>query len=177
MDGEVGLWEMQRQWLPRAVGILDLFHVLERLWQAAHCFHPEKTPQAEQFVTRRLRQLLQGKVKGVIAGLRRLLKQHDLHGQKRRTLQAVIRYYSNNRRHMRYDEYLAAGYPIGSGVAEGACRHLVKDRLELTGMRWTVTGAQAMLHQRAIYLNGDWEDYMSYYIQTEQTTLYWRSAA
>jgi hypothetical protein len=177
MDGEVGLWEMQRQWLPRAVGILDLFHVLERLWQAAHCFHPEKSPQAEQFVTRRLRQLLQGKVKGVIAGLRRLLQQRDLHGQKRRTLQAVIRYYSNNRRHMRYDEYLAAGYPIGSGVAEGACRHLVKDRLELTGMRWTVTGAQAMLHQRAIYLNGDWEAYMSYYIQTEQSKLYRRSAA
>jgi hypothetical protein len=159
------------------VGILDLFHVLERLWQAAHCFHPEKTPQAEQFVTRRLRQLLQGQVNTVIDGLRRLLKQRGLHGQKRRTLQAVIRYYSNNRRHMRYAEYLAAGYPIGSGVAEGACRHLVKDRLELTGMRWTVTGAQAMLHQRAIYLNGDWEDYMSYYIQTEQTTLYRRSAA
>jgi hypothetical protein len=177
LDGEAGLWEMQRQWLPRSIGILDLFHVLERLWQAAHCFHPEKSPQAEQFVTRRLRQLLEGKVQGVIGGLRRLLKQRDLHGQKRRTLQAVIRYYSNNRRHMRYDQYLAAGYPIGSGVAEGACRHLVKDRMELTGMRWTVSGAQAMLHLRAIYLNGDWDDYMSYYIHTEQTTLYQRTAA
>jgi hypothetical protein len=177
MDGEAGLWEMQRQWLPRSVGILDLFHVLERLWQAAHCFHPETSPQAEQFVTRRLRQLLEGKVHSVITGLRRLLKQHHLHGQKRRTLQAVIRYYSNNRHHMRYDEYLAAGYPIGSGVAEGACRHLVKDRMELTGMRWTVNGAQAMLHLRAVYLNADWDTYMNYYIHTEQTTLYRRSAA
>jgi hypothetical protein len=177
MDGEAGLWEMQRQWLPRAVGILDLFHVLERLWQAAHCFHPEKSPQAERFVTRRLRQLLQGKVQGVIGGLRRLVKQHNLRGQQRRTLQAVIRYYSNNCRHMQYDEYLAAGYPIGSGVAEGARRHLVKDRLELTGMRWTVNGAQAMLHLRAIYLNGDWDAYMDYYIHTEQTTLYRQSAA
>ncbi|MCI0356302.1 MAG: ISKra4 family transposase [Acidobacteria bacterium] len=177
MDGEVGLWEMQREWLPRSIGILDLFHVLERLWQAAHCFHPETSPQAEQFVTRRLRQLLTGKVNRVIRGLRRLLKQRDLHGQKRRTLQAVIRYYRNNRQHMRYDEYLAAGYPIGSGVAEGACRHLVKDRLELTGMRWTVNGAQAMLHLRAIYLNGDWDDYIAYYIHTEQTTLYQQTAA
>jgi hypothetical protein len=177
MDGEVGLWEMQRQWLPRAIGILDLFHVLERLWQAAHCFHPEQSPEAERFVTRRLRQLLEGQVNRVISGLRRLLKQRDFLGQKRRTLQAVIRYYANNRRHMRYDEYLAAGYPIGSGVAEGACRHLVKDRMELTGMRWTVNGAQAMLHLRAIYLNGDWDDYMNYYIQTEQDTLYGRAAA
>jgi hypothetical protein len=56
---------------------------------------------------------------------------------------------------MRYDEYIAAGYPIGSGVAEGACRHLVKDRMERTGMRWTVVGAQAMLNLRAVYLNGD----------------------
>jgi hypothetical protein len=177
MDGEAGLWEMQRQWLPRAIGILDLFHVLERLWQAAHCFHPETSPQAEQFVTRRLRQLLNGKVQDVIRGLRRLLKLHDLRGAKRRTLQAVIRYYRNNRRHMRYDEYLAAGYPIGSGVAEGACRHLVKDRMELTGMRWTVNGAQAMLHLRAIYLNGDWDAYMNYYIHTEQATLYRQAAA
>ena len=72
-------------------------------------------------------------------------------------LRSVIGYYENNRQHMRYDEYLAAGYPIGSGVAEGACRHVVKDRLEQTGMRWTINGAQAMLHLRAIYLNGTLE--------------------
>ena len=73
---------------------------------------------------------------------------------------------------MRYDVYLAAGYPIGSGVAEGACRHLVKDRMEQTGMRWTVAGAQAMLHLRATYLNGDWEAFCVYRIQQEQIRLY-----
>ncbi len=78
---------------------------------------------------------------------------------------------------MRYDEYLAAGYPIGSGVAEGACRHVVKDRLEQTGMRWTVAGAQAMLHLCATYLNGQWNDFLNYRIETEQTKLYRRSAA
>ena len=64
------------------------------------------------------------------------------------------------------------GYPIGSGVAEGACRHLVKDRLEQTGMRWTVPGAQAMLNTRSLYLNGQWNEFVEYRIQTEQATLY-----
>ena len=71
----------------------------------------------------------------------------------------------------------AAGYPIGSGVAEGACRHLVKDRLEQTGMRWTVEGAQAMLQVRALYLNDQWEDYLGFRVEQEQAQLYKRDAA
>ena len=177
MDGEAALWGVQREWLPRAVGILDLFHVLERLWHAAYCFHPEGSGQAEQFVAHRLRMLLDGKVGYVIGGLKRLREEHELRGEKRRTVNAVIRYYENNRQHMRYDEYLAAGYPIGSGVAEGACRHLVKDRLEQTGMRWTLCGAQAMLHLRAIYLTGRWDEYVNYRIETEQAALYGKRAA
>ena len=85
---------------------------------------------------------------------------------------AVIGYFENNRAPRRYDEYLAAGYPIGSGVAEGACRHLVKDRLEQTGMRWVLEGAQAMLYLRATYLNGDWEAFIDYRIRAEQERLY-----
>lgn len=177
MDGEAGLWQMQKEWLPRAIGILDLFHVLQRLWAVAYCFHPEKSKAAEDFVTHYLRMLLEGKVGYVIGGLRRRLKDPKLRGEKRRTVTACIGYYENNREHMHYDEYLAAGYPIGSGVAEGACRHLVKDRMEQTGMRWTAHGAQAMLHLRAIYLNGDWESYMDYRIEAEQDELYRRNAA
>jgi hypothetical protein len=177
MDGERALWDVAREWLPRAVGVLDLFHVLERLWQAAYCFHAERGSEAEAFVTNRLRMLLQGKVGYVIGGLKRLRNEHDLQGEKRKTLNAAITYYENNRDHMKYDEYLAAGYPIGSGVAEGACRQLVKDRLECTGMRWTVNGAQAMLHLRAIHLNDCWDDFVNYRIEAEQTRLYRRSAA
>lgn len=177
MDGEVALWEVQREWLPRAVCILDLFHVLERLWQVAHVFHREGSHEAEQFVTRHLRLLLKGKVGYVIGRFKRLRNEHALSGSRRRIVSATIGYYENNRRHMRYDEYLAAGYPIGSGVAEGACRHVVKDRLEQTGMRWTVSGAQAVLHLRAIYLNGNWKNFVNYRIETEQATLYRRSAA
>ena len=78
------------------------------------------------------------------------MAQSDLRGEKRRRSQRAIGYFDRNREHMRNDEYLAAGYPIGSGVAEGACRHLVKDRMERTGMRWTVRGAQAKLNLRSV---------------------------
>lgn len=176
MDGEKQLWDLQADWLPRAVPILDLFHVTERLWAAAHCFHVEKSPAAERFVEHYLRMLLEGKVDGVIRSFRKLLATRRLTGQKRRRVQAAITYYDNNREHMRYDEYLAAGYPIGSGVAEGACRHLVKDRLERTGMRWSLPGAQAMLHLRAMYLNDDWSAFVEHRIQREQTTLYAQAA-
>lgn len=177
MDGEAALWNVQREWLSRAVGVLDLFHVLERLWQVAHAFHREGSSDALEFVTHHLRQLLEGKAGYVIGHFKRLRDQLALRGAERRTVTAAIRYYENNRCHMRYDEYLAAGYPIGSGVVEGACRHLVKDRLEGTGMRWTVPGAQAMLHLRAIYLNGQWNDYVNYRIEIEQDGLYRRTAA
>ena len=89
-------------------------------------------------------------------------------------VKSAIEYLENNREHLQYDEYLAAGYPIGSGVAEGACRHLVKDRLEQTGMRWTVEGAQAMLHVRALYLNDQWEEFLEFRVEQEQARLYQR---
>ena len=177
MDGEHALWEAQRVYFPEAVGILDLFHVMERLWTAAHCFHAEGSAEAEEFVEARLRDLLQGRVGYVIGGLRQRLTKHGLRGARAQRLTAVITYFENNREHMRYDEYLAAGYPIGSGVAEGACRHLVKDRMEGTGMRWTVVGAQAMLHLRAVYLNDQWDDFIEERIQREQLRLYGKDAA
>lgn len=177
MDGESALWDVQREWIPHAVGILDLFHVLERLWHVSYCFHREGTADAAAFVTHRLRQLLEGKVGYVIGGLKILLGQYRLQGQKRRTVRAAIQYFENNREQMRYDEYLAAGYPIGSGVAEGACRHVVKDRMEQTGMRWTLRGAQSMLHLRVIYLNGNWDTFINYRIQREQKRLYGANAA
>jgi hypothetical protein len=177
MDGERALWEAQRVYFPEAVGILDLFHVMERLWTAAHCFHAEGSDAAEEFVADRLRGLLEGRVGHVIGGLRQRLTKHQLTGSRRKTLDSVITYLENNREHMRYDAYLKAGYPIGSGVAEGACRHLVKDRMEQTGMRWTVSGAQAMLHLRATYLNDQWEEFIEDRIEREQTTLYGKDAA
>lgn len=172
LDGEHSLWDMQQYWFKRAVGILDIFHVSERVWGVAHCFHKQGTDAAQTFATHHLRMILDGKVSYVIRNFQRMLTERKLNKEKRRTIQAAITYFQNNREHMHYDQYLAAGYPIGSGVAEGACRHLVKDRMELTGMRWERPGAQAMLHLRAIYLNGEWSSFINFRIQNEQAKLY-----
>jgi hypothetical protein len=172
MDGERALWKRLLALVPGIVGILDLFHVLERLWQAAHCFHPEGSEEAKAFVRDRLFRLLRGEVGYVIGGLKQMATKQALRGSHGRQLSAVIGYLERNRRLMRYDAYLAAGYPIGSGVAEGACRHLVKDRMEGTGMRWCVPGAQAMLDLRAVYLNDQWEAFQQHRIEHEHQRLY-----
>ena len=172
MDGERALWKKLLAQVPTIVCILDLFHVLERLWQAAHCFHPEGSDEAKDFVTDRLLRLLRGEVGYVIGGLKQMATKHKLRGSRGQQMTAVIGYLKRNRQFMHYDEYLAAGYPIGSGVAEGACRHLVKDRMERTGMRWRIPGAQAMLDLRAVYLNGDWDAFQDHRIKEERRRLY-----
>ena len=172
MDGERALWKMIRRYVPEAVCILDLFHALERLWDAAHCFCVEGSEAAEAFVRARLERILEGGVGRVIGGLKQMLKKQKLRGSRKRRLERVIGYLENNREIMRYDEYLEKGYPIGSGVVEGACRHLVKDRMELTGMRWRVTGAQAMLDLRAAYLNDDWDALQEHRINANHERLY-----
>jgi hypothetical protein len=176
MDGERQLWNLMEEWFPRAIGILDLFHALERLWDVAHCLYAQGSPEAGEFVTHHLRMLLQGKVSYVLRNFRQLPKTNDLKGAKKKTVLSAITYYENNQEHMRYDQYLAAGYPIASGVAEGACKHLVKDRMERAGMRWELEGAQAMLSLRAVHLNGLWDEFIAYRIATEQSRLYGEKA-
>ena len=170
MDGERQLWCLQEEWFGRAIGILDLFHAMKRLRKVAHVLYAEHSPAASEFVSRQLRLLLRGKVGYVIRTFRKLLP--DLTGQDKTTVQSAITYYENNREHMRYDEYLSQGYPIASGVIEGACHHFVKDRMEGAGMRWELEGAQSMLSLRAIYLNGHWNEFIAYRIAREQASLY-----
>jgi hypothetical protein len=188
MDGERALWSAQKTYFAgiAIVCILDLFHMLERLWQAAHCFFPENSDQAKSFVTERLKRALEGNVGRVIGGLRQMGTKRQLKGAKLKQLQTALTYLENNRQYMHYDQYLAAGCPIASGVAEGACRHLVKDRMELTGMRWCMDSAQAMLDVRAMYLGDDWMEFNEYRISEETRRLYpyqdaveqsWRDAA
>ena len=97
---------------------------------------------------------------------------HHLRGAKKKTIRDVTRYYHSNRRRMKYDEYLAAGYPIGTGVVEGGCLHLVKDRMEASGMRWCEEGAQAMLSLRATHLNGEWDSFCRFRVEKETNRLY-----
>lgn len=170
MDGQRSLWFRQREYLPDAIPILDFFHATEYLWDAAYCFEAKGSMGAEKFVNRYLKMLLEGKVKNVIAAMKRKMK--TLKGNRLKTMEKVIRYYTANTERMKYDVYLAAGYPIGSGVIEGACRHLVKDRMERSGMRWKIEGATSMLKLRATYLNQNWDQFIEHRIKTEQKQLY-----
>jgi hypothetical protein len=173
-DGQESLWQARQDHLParNMTDVLDLLHVTPRLWQAAHVFYPEGSDEAEAFARQRILRVLRGEVVGVVQGLRRMGTQWGLKGSKKKTLGQVCAYLLKNRGRMRYDEYLAKGYPIASGVIEGACRHLVKDRMERAGMHWTPAGAQAMLDVRSTYVNGDWEEYQAYRIQRETQRLY-----
>ena len=157
------------------VAILDLWHVLTYLWLAAKVFHSSER-ERQAFVTARLRLLLAGKAASVIKGLKQMGAQQSLTGEKRRTLAKVVGYLENNRQHMRYDEYLREGYPIGSGVIEGACRHVIKDRMERAGMKWTLAGASALLRLRVVHTNGHWDEYQEYRIVREQRDLYGEAA-
>jgi hypothetical protein len=152
--------------------ILDLLHVLEKLWQAASVFHAEGSLEAEQWVCLRAQRILEGHVSQVVQGMRQTVTKLGLTGNQRKTLSAVSNYLFRNRTRMRYDQYLAAGLPIASGPVEGACKNLIKDRMERSGMRWTEAMAEAIVKLRAIYLSGDLDPYWAFHIQQEQNRLY-----
>jgi hypothetical protein len=172
MDGESKLRDLQELKISRAIGILDIWHVTEYLWALAYCFYREGSDEAEVFVETYLRKLLEGKVNRVIGGIRQMATKRGLSPKKWQDVEDCLTYFAVRCEYMKYDEYLAAGYPIGSGVVEGACRHLVKDRMEQAGMRWRIAGAQAILSLRSIYLNDDWEAFHADRIRTEQRKLY-----
>jgi len=173
MDGEEPLWAVKKKWLERGVGILDFFHAMEHLWKVACQFHTGCA--AEAFVEHHARMFLEGKVDYAIRNFGSLMRRRKLRGKKQREVQRAIKYFRHNRKRMRYDEYLAQGYPIGSGMAEGTCRNLVKDRMELTGIEWEYLGAQAMIYTRALYLNGEWDQFTAYRAEKEQERLYARA--
>jgi hypothetical protein len=173
-DGQEALWRSCADYLNQenAVTVLDFLHVTPRLWQAGKLLYGERGVEVVPFVRQRLTQVLEGKVESVIRSLRRLAVAQGLRGVKKKALGRICRYLSKNRQRMRYDEYLRQGYPIASGVIEGACRHVIKDRMERAGMHWTLEGAQAMLDLRSVHASGQWEDYWSYRIESETGRLY-----
>ena len=170
-DGERALQILVAQTLAVTL-ILDLVHVLEKLWKAAYVFHAEGSLEAELWVLDHTFQILFGQVRQVVKGLRQSVTKRKLVGTKRQTLQAVADYLYRNRARMRYDEYLAHGWPIASGPVEGACKNLIKDRMERSGMRWTEGMAEAIVQLRAIYLSGDFDRYWTFHIEKDQQRLY-----
>lgn len=174
-DGQRSLETDRRLHLPEdedTIDVLDLMHVLPRLWQAAHLFHKEGSREAEQFVRERLLKILRGQAARVVGGLRRMGTMHGLAGPKKKRLRTACDYLAANRHRMRYDEYLAKGCPVATGVIEGACRHVVKDRMERAGMRWKIPGAQAMLQLRTVAANDHWREFQDFRIRHETRRLY-----
>ena len=152
--------------------ILDLMHVLEKLWKAAYVFHPEGSLEADLWVLDRTLRILFGEVGQVVKGVRQSITKRGLSGPKCKTLNGVANYLYRNRSRMHYNEYLANGWPIASGPVEGACKNLIKDRMERSGMRWTEQMAEAIVQLRAIYLSGDFDAYWQFHIEQDQRRLY-----
>ena len=152
--------------------ILDLIHVTEYLWKAAWALYAEGDAQAEAWVSERLLEILRGRSSWVAAGIRRSATLRQLSGKARLPLDQCANYLLKYSAYLRYDQYLEAGLPIATGVIEGACRHLVKDRLELTGARWRLPGAEAVLRLRSLCASGDFDEYWDYHLQQEYARTY-----
>jgi hypothetical protein len=171
MDGQPSLWEAAENCLNAPPGdmidILDILHVSSYVWRAAKVFYSQWEHQ-EAFARDRLLRILQGEVLGVIGGLRQMATKRGLKKKERGEIATVCGYLEKHADRMHYDQYLAAGYPIATGVIEGACRHLVKDRMERSGMRWRLAGAQPMLHVRAVYQSSYWDDFHQERMVAEQ---------
>jgi hypothetical protein len=153
----------------RVTILVDLIHVLEYLWKAAWCFHPPRHPGAEDWVTAQGLAILHGRVAEVISRIGQLAAVHPPRpgSEHDKIIRTTLAYLAAKQPYLDYPRALAAGWPIATGVIEGACRHLVADRMGITGARWGLPGAQAMLWLRAIRANGDLIPYWARHIAHE----------
>ena len=149
--------------------VIDFIHVLEYLWKVAWCFHPPRDPAMEGWVTAQALDILHGRTAGVIARIARLAADHPPKpgGEHAKIIRKTLSYLQNKQAFMDYPRALANGWPIATGVIEGACRHLVQDRMGITGARWGLQGAQAILWLRAINASGDTGTYWTWHIAQE----------
>ncbi|MDQ5852810.1 MAG: ISKra4 family transposase [Chloroflexota bacterium] len=175
-DGAEALQERLVAQFPEHTLVLDIIHATEYLWDVANALLGETHPERQAWVRPRLEQVLSGATAAVIAELAATAQDPALTATQRKVVLKTGGYYQRNQPYMHYDAYLGRGWPIGTGVVEGACGHLVKDRMEQAGMRWTVEGAQAVLDLRAVRLNDDWDAYWAYHRQQQHQRLYGTAA-
>ena len=147
--------------------VVDFIHVLEYLWSACWCFFQEGDPAAEQWVSDKGRQVLDGRAGIVAAATRRKATRLALQPDKRQAADRCADYLLAKRPYLDYPTALTNGWPIATGVIEGACRHLVKDRMDITGARWGLAGAEAILTLRALISNGDFDQYWTFHLAQE----------
>jgi hypothetical protein len=150
--------------------IIDIIHVLEYIWGAAWSLHDAGDPAAEDWVAVKALAVLAGDSDRAAAEI--TAEAAGLEGSRRSGADACVRYLGNKREFLRYGQALDAGWPIATGVIEGACRHLIADRLNLGGARWGLNGAEAILTLRAVISNGDFEEYWRFHLKREHQRLY-----
>ena len=148
--------------------VVDFVHVLEYLWNATWCFHAARDPAAEKWVHRQATAVLEGRARQVAGIIRRKATTARLDPVNRKIADEAATYLTRKAAYLDYPTALEQGWPIATGIIEGACRHIVKDRMDLTGARWGLTGAEAVLKLRAIKANGDFNDYWHYHLNQEQ---------
>jgi len=141
----------------KATIVMDFIHVLEYLWKAAWCFFDKGDEAVEQWIAERAVKILNGQCAQVAKGLRGSATKREL--INRENVDKCANYLLKNKTRLQYDQALASGFPIASGVIEGACRHLINDRLDITGARWSLQGAEAVLKLRSLKSSGDFSDY------------------
>lgn len=176
-DGAEALQQQLQHHFPHYTLVLDIIHASEYLWDSANALLGEKHPERTAWVRTRLGRILEGDTEAVIANLEQLANEPTRSLSQLQALQRTIGYYRRNLPYMRYDHYLARGWPIGTGVVEGACAHLVKDRMEQSGMRWTKDGAQAVLDLRGVRLSGHWDAYWQFHREQQHERLYGKAAS
>jgi hypothetical protein len=171
-DGAEPLQQQMQVQLPDFTLVLDIIHATEYLWDSATALLGESSPERSPWIHQHLERILRGQTAAVIEALVEEAEQPERTATQVATLRKTIGYYQRNLPYMQYAVYLARGWPIGTGVVEGACGHVVKDRMEQAGMRWTKAGAQAMLDLRAVRLSGDWDAYWQFHRHKEHERLY-----
>jgi hypothetical protein len=154
------------------VVVQDFVHVLEYLWKAAYTLHPENAEEREDWVMDRASAILQGRAQDVAVGLRRAATRKQLSQNERKPVDKAADYIDNNQERLQYDRALAHGLPIATGVIEGACRHLVKDRMDITGARWGLERAEAVLKLRSLKISGDLPAYLAFHFEQEHVRNY-----
>lgn len=148
-DGAPSNWSQFGLHFPKRVEVLDWYHAVEHLWAAGRDRWGEGSTQAQEWVAERKQELWEGRVKAVLAALKG--------DQAEPSAATEVHYFETNQERMRYAEFRAKGYPIGSGTVESACKRVIGARLKQAGMCWTKAGAQAVLSLRAHLLSGRWE--------------------
>jgi len=152
--------------------VIDFIHVLEYLWKAAWSFFDKGEPASEEWVADQARKVLRGKSAQVAAGIRRRATTYGYSPPERAGADECARYLDNKKDYLGYATALDKGWPIATGVIEGAARWLVKDRMDITGARWGLEGAEAILKLRALIASGDFDAYWRFHLRREHERIH-----